>query len=1018
MDVLLTAAQRWRVVLLVGVLCGIAAKTGAQEHLFVHRWRIDGAGIPTAVRRSMDLREAESLAPRLRFEIIPPSGVAWTTVSFVQTDGPGPLWPGGAAVATHGAPGCSSFADSSPCLDLGAADVGVYTIEANVSGFGSGSSVLVIGGGSRDAVSGPQSFAFSGVAEGVPFAWGLSLDDDQPATQSASFTPGLDPAGMAAALAAWVDALPGYSAISGGDTLYIDTQPAGRPFRFWLADFQATGGEGSFDGDAHDVTQHALPGDRQPGANFPIARAEFGTDRSENIDAGDADNDGDLDVVVANGGDGAGQVDRIFINRGGLQGGEQGTFTDETATRFPGMPAAKSRDIEFADIDGDFDLDVFCAIYGTVPVGGAVSRSFRNQGGVQGGSVGYFLEDTDVFWGTLVSVQLGDQILGGNQGPWRGFTCDCDFGDLDLDGDVDLFHAGYGPEISGNQPSRVFLNDGTGRFDELWPWADPAADIQTHTLDIDLVDLDGDFDLDIFNSSRDSQARVFRNDLDAAAMGWPGSPFTDVTQSALLDQGATQWGNTDYECEPGDVDGDGDFDVWMVNYASFQDRLLRNDGGLRFTSMPNWIRGDPDVDENEADFLDYDGDGDLDTFMANFSGVNALYLNGLADGLDYDTVGLMHRTGTTASGSLASWTETPASGNSSTTLDADAADMDGDGDADLLLANDGNAQNRYLENVLGIPDTHAPSIALLTVQGDKSDGNDTVIRAQLRDNAAHYVINQYPVDLVYTVDGGLPNRVAMTSQGGQSFQAVIPGGVNGTISYRVEGHDQGWNAFTSAPISYVQTSSGATTLLSVGEGTPGVFRRPRLALHGTLQGGTPIAATLRNASPASLAAWFFSSTTTPLPFKGGLLHTAPVLAVSFVTTNAGGHLHVASNWPTGLPSGLALDAVRCRRRHGPEGRNPLERCPRNNPLRDTRQHIGSAPVRRVVLGPAWIDRAPALETDARSPHPAPTCGLTAPPRLPDGRRDHQRAPTCPMGRPARRGDWPRPRRRGPRPAIG
>ncbi|MFT7464657.1 MAG: hypothetical protein ACI9EF_003015 [Pseudohongiellaceae bacterium] len=86
------------------------------------------------------------------------------------------------------------------------------------------------------------------------------------------------------------------------------------------------------------VSASAQLADLQPGRNFPAVATTFGAGRSENIDAGDMDNDGDLDVAVANGGDGAAQADALFVNAGGAQGGIQGTFLDESATRLAGAP--------------------------------------------------------------------------------------------------------------------------------------------------------------------------------------------------------------------------------------------------------------------------------------------------------------------------------------------------------------------------------------------------------------------------------------------------------------------------------------------------------------------------------------------------------------------------------------------------------------------------------------------------------------------------------------------------------
>lgn len=97
--------------------------------------------------------------------------------------------------------------------------------------------------------------------------------------------------------------------------------------------------------------------DLPPGRNFPTAAPVSGAGRSESIDAADVDNDGDLDVVVANGADGGVQANRSDINLGGTQGGIHGAFLDESAARFAGMPADTSREAEFADMDGDGDPD-------------------------------------------------------------------------------------------------------------------------------------------------------------------------------------------------------------------------------------------------------------------------------------------------------------------------------------------------------------------------------------------------------------------------------------------------------------------------------------------------------------------------------------------------------------------------------------------------------------------------------------------------------------------------------------
>jgi hypothetical protein len=127
--------------------------------------------------------------------------------------------------------------------------------------------------------------------------------------------------------------------------------------------------------------------------------------------------------------------------------------------------------------------------------------------------------------------------------------------------------------------------------------------------------------------------------------------------------------------------------------------------GSQLHQEPAWIAGDPVVDENEVDFGDYDNDGDLDAFIANFSGTNSLYQSNLAQGGAGG--GLFHRT-SVASGQ-APGPELPSNYNGGTSLDGEWGDLDGDGDLDIGLFNDNNQGNWLFRNVLGVPDTHAPA---------------------------------------------------------------------------------------------------------------------------------------------------------------------------------------------------------------------------------------------------------------------------------------------------------------------
>jgi len=142
-----------------------------------------------------------------------------------------------------------------------------------------------------------------------------------------------------------------------------------------------------------------------------------------------------------------------------------------------------------------------------------------------------------------------------------------------------------------------------------------------------LIDFDGDGDLDAYlvqsgpigpgtgkaagakiapdraDSNRDRPGdRLFRND---------GKRFVDVTQASGVD--ATGYG---MGVAAGDVDNDGDVDLYVANYGPNQ--LWRNEGDGTFTEVtaragaddPRWSIG--------ASFFDYDRDGDLDLYVINY----------------------------------------------------------------------------------------------------------------------------------------------------------------------------------------------------------------------------------------------------------------------------------------------------------------------------------------------------------------------------------------------------------------
>jgi hypothetical protein len=602
--------------------------------------------------------------------------------------------------------------------------------------------------------------------------------------------------------------------------------------------------------------------------------APFNANDSEQVDFGDVDGDGDIDVAIATGGDSGNQQNRIWINRGGAQGGAVGVFLDETATRFPAV-LDTSRDMDFVDFDGDGDLDLCTA--STASWQNQPSRFWTNMGGVQGGSPGFYADQTASRWSGLgaagSSVATSLVLASGGYIDW---TSDLDLGDFDDDGDADLFHTSVGAASGGFVPTRVFLNDGLGVFSEFNPSGfqltsynildhDPGlwcqglqknattnttgaeCDIADGVIDSDLGDLDGDFDLDIvWCSAIGSRPRVFRNRLveQGGALA-----FRDVTAASFASGYPTF--NGSYEQELGDIDDDGDLDLYGLNWspsgAGFDDETLLNSGAGVF-AFGNILPAST-ADDEEADFIDYDGDGDLDVHVANFAGQDRLYKNG-------------------SIGGGATWTNVTATipvefleGR-----DADCCDVDGDGDTDVFVANGAGQADLFFRNVTQVADARAPRITALEQAPSRQAGPaPTIVRAHIYDNGPDYITAFDANLLEYSVSGAPFVTVNMTWIGGQLFRGAIPGAPVGTIAYRVRSTDARGNAGLSATKVYLSgvptnyctagtTSNGCLASIS-GSGVPSASSTSGFTLTVASVEGASNGLILYGISGRTLQAW-------------------------------------------------------------------------------------------------------------------------------------------------------------------
>jgi imidazolonepropionase-like amidohydrolase len=185
-------------------------------------------------------------------------------------------------------------------------------------------------------------------------------------------------------------------------------------------------------------------------------RLIFGTyeERTASIGIGDVDNDGDMDVVIANGRHWPGQ-NRIFFNNG------SGKFSVSKAL---GIESSTSYSTELADFDNDGDLDI------AVGNDMAPNNLFINDG-----------EGNFTKTGTF----------GERYAPTRNIIV----ADIDDDGDSDILITNRGRE------NEICLNDGNGNFTESLGFGTK----DDSTIDVEVADMDNDGDNDLVLANRDKQ---------------------------------------------------------------------------------------------------------------------------------------------------------------------------------------------------------------------------------------------------------------------------------------------------------------------------------------------------------------------------------------------------------------------------------------------------------------------------------------------------------------------------------
>lgn len=221
----------------------------------------------------------------------------------------------------------------------------------------------------------------------------------------------------------------------------------------------------------------------------------------------DVDNDGDLDLFVANGA----ESNNLYLNDG------KGIFTN--FTQKAGLMSTKGGfGCTFGDFDGDGDLDLYLSNTGVL------NNLYINNGD------GTFQDNTQ---------QAG---VAANDGQGRAVS----FADLNGDGLLDLFMVG--PLMA----NILYINNGDGTFKDNTGDAGLLS-LFSSAQGMNIADVDGDGDLDIYVSDIGTTGVMYQND--------GTGHFKDVTTAAGLDYHLNGQG-----VAFGDIDADGDLDMYVCNW--------------------------------------------------------------------------------------------------------------------------------------------------------------------------------------------------------------------------------------------------------------------------------------------------------------------------------------------------------------------------------------------------------------------------------------------------------------------
>ncbi|MEN0047649.1 MAG: FG-GAP-like repeat-containing protein [Bacteroidota bacterium] len=300
----------------------------------------------------------------------------------------------------------------------------------------------------------------------------------------------------------------------------------------------------------------------------PITEGTIVNTRSDSRSCNFIDLNGDfLDDIFISNGPSTGENNMLYLNENGIFR----AVTDDPIVQDQG----KSDGATFGDVDNDGDLDAFVVTWY-----GQRNFFYRNNG-----------DNTFTF-------EAGTATFGGT------FSETAAFGDYDRDGWLDLYvtnSTNFTTNTYAIKRNQLWHNTKDGKFERV-ATGEIVLDANI-SRSVQWIDYDQDGDTDLWVANEENEPNYLYENQEGVFMKRTDIGLNNLNRSST----GSSWG---------DVDNDGDLDLFVANFSNQRNQLFINNGSEGFQEDFSSVLREESCSFGSA-FADFDNDGDLDLFVTN-----------------------------------------------------------------------------------------------------------------------------------------------------------------------------------------------------------------------------------------------------------------------------------------------------------------------------------------------------------------------------------------------------------------